>query len=227
MHTEALDENSRNNLLILKKGNLLNDFYLAGGTAVALHLGHRISYDLDFFSNKSFDGLLLKRIISNLGDYKDSFSNNQNMIGKFNGSLLSFIYYKPEMLGSFQQVDGVNVASIDDLIAMKVEAISQRGRKRDFVDLYFMMKNRNISIFDVMLQYCEKYKDFNLNLVHTLKSFNYFEDAETDQLPEMKVPAKWQDVRNYFESQKYDIVRSLENSGIIKKDFSPDFRPKS
>lgn len=89
-----------------------------------------------------------------------------------------------------------------------------------------MMKNRDISIFDVMLQYCEKYKDFNLNLVHALKSFNYFEDAETDQLPEMKVPTKWQDVRIFFENQKYDIVRSLENSGIIKKDISPDFGPK-
>lgn len=216
MYLETIDTKSRNNLLLLNTKKLLNDFYLAGGTAVALHLGHRISYDLDFFSNKNFDGLLLKRMISNLGDYEDSFSNENNMIGIFNGSKLSFIYYKPEMLGAFQQIEGVNIASINDLIAMKVEAISQRGTKRDFIDLFFMMKNRNISIVDVMLLYCEKYKEFNFNLIHTLKSFNYFNDADKNSMPEMKSPVQWQEVKNFFNRELPKIDSISKISDLIK-----------
>ena len=100
MHCETLDANSRNNLMILKKGILLNDFYLAGGTAIALHLGHRISYDLDFFSNKSFDGLALGRTLSALGDYRNKFLDGNNLIGGFNGTSISFIFYKLGLFSS-------------------------------------------------------------------------------------------------------------------------------
>jgi hypothetical protein len=222
MFPETIDENSRNNLMILKKENLLKDFYLAGGTAVALHLGHRISYDLDFFSNKNFDGLLLKQIVSNLGDYRDALSNKNNLIGIFNGTKLSFIHYKPVLIGVPELLDEVTIASIKDLSAMKVEAISQRGAKRDFIDLFCIMQKNNASITDVISQYIEKYKDFNPTIIHILKSIRYFDDAEKDIMPTMKIPIQWQDVKHFFKNQEVEIVKLLDGIGINKKDKAPD-----
>lgn len=234
MHSETLDANSRNNLMILKKGIPLNDFYLAGGTAVALHLGHRISHDLDFFSNKSFDGLALGRKLSALGDYQNRFLDGNNLIGGFNGTSISFIFYKPEMIGKFHQFEGVHVAALDDLIGMKIEAISRRGKKRDFIDLFSIIKHKSISITDAMFLYREKYKNLNPSMIHALKSLTYFNDAENDPLPEMKAPIQWQEVKNYFERElgKMDIILKLidNDSGPQKigiKDNSRDFGPES
>lgn len=229
MHSETLDANSRKNLLILKKGIPLNVFYLAGGTAVALHLGHRISYDLDFFSNKSFDGLALGRTLSALGDYRNKFLDGNNLIGGFNGTSISFIFYKPEMIGKFQQFEGVHIAALDDLIGMKIEAISSRGKKRDFIDLFSMMQHKSISITDAIFLYKEKYKNFNPSIIHALKSLTYFSDAENDPLPEMKTPIQWQEVKSFFERElsKMDNILKIvdKNLGPIKsivKDNSQD-----
>ena len=218
MHSETLDANSRNNLIILKKGIPLNDFYLAGGTAVALHLGHRISYDLDFFSNKSFDGLALGRALSALGDYRNKFLDGNNLIGGFNGTSISFIFYQPELIGKFQQFEGVNISAIDDLIGMKIEAISSRGKKRDFIDLFSMMKHKNLSIIDAMFLYKEKYNKFNPSIIHALKSLTYFNDAENDPLPEMKTPIQWQEVKSFFERELSKMDNILK---IVDKNLSP------
>lgn len=229
MHPETIEPKSKDNLMILKNGengNLLNDFYLAGGTAVALHLGHRLSHDLDFFSAKQFDGVLLKSRISKLGNYEDDVSRDNNTIGSFNGTKLSFMYFKPGMTEAPQQFAGVNIASIKDLMAMKVSAISQRGAKRDFIDLYFIMKKFEISIADVMLHYFEKYKDFKPNPIHALKSLTFFDDAEKEIMPVMKIPVQWPEIKGFFEGQKKGIVQLLEMSGLDKIIIPQDIRPE-
>lgn len=229
MHPETIEPNSRKNLVILKNGengSLLNDFYLAGGTAVALHLGHRMSHDLDFFSGKPFDGFLLKNSISKLGKYTDIVSRNNNTIGGLNGTNISFMYFEPKTTEALQKFDGVNVASIKDLLAMKVSAISQRGAKRDFIDLYFIMKKFKMNIMDVMLHYFEKYKDFNPNPIHALKSLTFFDDAEKENMPKMMSSIQWPEIKEFFESQKKDIIQLLEKNGFDKKNISQDFGPE-
>ncbi len=202
---------------------MLNDFYLAGGTAVVLHLGQGISCDLDFFSRKSFDGLLLKQIISDLGDYKVTLANENNLIGLFNGTKLSFIHYMPELIGNPVLFDGVKIASIIDLMAMKIEAISQRGAKRDFIDLFFIMKKYNMSLIEIMLHYTRKYKDFSPNIVHTLKSLIYFEDAEKDIMPEMMIQIQWKEIREYFSGMKQEIIQYLNRIAMEKiRDTEPE-----
>ena len=215
--------------MILKNGengSLLNDFYLAGGTAVALHLGHRLSRDLDFFSAKPFDGVLLKSKISELGNYEDDVSRDNNTIGSFNDTKLSFMYFKPGLAEAPQQFAGVNIASIKDLMAMKVSAISQRGAKRDFIDLYFIMKKFEMSITDVMLHYFEKYKDFKPNPIHALKSLTFFDDAEKEIMPVMKTPVQWPEIKGFFEGQKKGIVQLLEKNGLGKNNIPQDIRPE-
>ena len=229
MHPEAIEPKSKDNLMILKNGengNLLNDFYLAGGTAVALHLGHRLSHDLDFFSAKPFDGVLLKSRISELGNYEDDVSRDNNTIGSFNGTKLSFMYFKPGLTEAPQQFAGVTIASLKDLMTMKVSAISQRGAKRDFIDLYFIMKKLEMSIADVMLHYFEKYKDFKPNPLHALKSLTYFEDAEKEIMPDMTAPVQWPEIKGFFEGQKKGIVQLLEMNGLDKTIVPKDSRPE-
>jgi hypothetical protein len=229
MHPETIKSESKDNLMILKNGengNLLNDFYLAGGTAVALHLGHRLSRDLDFFSAKQFDGVLLKTKISELGNYEDDVSRKNNTIGSFNDTKLSFMYFNPGMTEPPQLFEGVNIASLKDLMAMKVSAISQRGAKRDFIDLYFIMKKFEISITDVMLHYFEKYKDFKPNPIHALKSLTYFDDAEKEIMPDMKIPVQWHEIKGFFENQKKDIVQILEMNGLENNKLSQDIGPE-
>jgi len=229
MHPEAIEPKSKDNLIILKNGengNLLNDFYLAGGTAVALHIGHRLSHDLDFFSDKKFDGVFLKSKISELGNFEDNISRDNNIIGIFNGTKLSFIYFKPGMTQVPQQFEGVHIASIKDLMAMKISAISQRGAKRDFIDLFFIMKQYELPITEVMLQYFEIYKMFKPNPIHALKSLTYFDDAEKEPMPKMRIPVQWHEVKGFFEGQKIGIVQLLEKSGLKKKYILNDFEPE-
>jgi hypothetical protein len=205
MHPEAIEPKSKDNLMILKNGengNLLNDFYLAGGTAVALHLGHRLSRDLD------------------------DVSRDNNTIGSFNGTKLSFMYFKPGMTEAPQQFAGVTIASIKDLMAMKVSAISQRGAKRDFIDLYFIMNKLEMSIADVMLYYFDKYKDFKPNPIHALKSLTFFDDAEKEIMPDMKTTVQWPEIKGFFEGQKKGIVQLLEMNGLDKIIIPQDSRPE-
>ena len=112
-------------------------------------------------------------------------------------------------------------------MAMKVSAISQRGAKRDFIDLYFIMNKLEMSIADVMLHYFEKYKDFKPNPIHALKSLTYFDDAEKEIMPFMKIPVQWPEIKGFFEGQKKGIVQLLEKFGLENKNISRDIEPES
>lgn len=229
MHPETIDPKSKDNLMILKNGengNLLSDYYLAGGTAVALHLGHRLSRDLVFFSATPFNGVLLKSKISELGNYEDDISRDNNTIGSFNGTKLSFMYFKPGLTEDPQHFAGVTIAPLKDLMAMKVSAISQRGAKRDFIDLYFIMKKLEMSITDVMLHYFDKYKDFKPNPIEALKSLTFFDDAEKEIMPIMEIPVQWQEIKGFYEGQKKGIVQLLETYGLDKLTIPQDSRTK-
>ena len=143
MHEEAIDKRTRDALKILTlKKNLLNDFYLAGGTALALELEHRVSYDLDFFSKKSFNAELLAAKLGAAKGFKLEKIDEGTILGYLNGVKAEFFYYPYTLLSSLKKVLGVSTASIKDIGCMKITAICQRGMKRDFIDLYFILKKR-------------------------------------------------------------------------------------
>jgi hypothetical protein len=219
MHPEIIDPEKMEILKTLRageKGDFLKDYYLAGGTAVALHLGHRISHDLDFFCSKSFDGRILQEKLSSLGKFEEDIVTKNNTIGSFNGTKISFMHFDSEISETPQKFEGVNVAPIKDLAAMKISAISQRGAKRDFIDLFYIMKNQNMNLADVMAHFTEKFKSSNPNLIHFLKSLTYFEDADKQNSPAMKTPVNWDEVKKFFLDKKNEFIKELENIGIEK-----------
>lgn len=91
------------------------------------------------------------------------------------------------------------MADIRDLACMKLDAISRRGTKRDFIDLFFICKQFELS--DLLKLFEKKFEKLNVPIWHVIKSLIYFEDAEKNDLPEMLQPVDWQQVKRYFQSQ--------------------------
>ncbi len=154
----------------------LSDFRLVGGTALALQIGHRISYDLDFFCFCKMENERLMEHLSFLQPFillsqsKNSFTLNINNIK------VDFVKYAYPFLEASQIQDGIPLAALMDIAAMKIAAITGRGRRRDFADLFFLFKT--FTLQDILTYYRNKYPDGNILMA--LRSLNYFEDAEND-----------------------------------------------
>ncbi len=185
---------------ILKQSGILKDFYLAGGTAVALYLKHRLSVNLYLFTTKNVDSKELIERIKKLGKLSVEKEALNSLIGNFQGTLLSFLKYDYPNLFPFQEIEGVDTADIRDIACMKVAAISSRGSKKDFIDL-FVISKEVISLNEILELFKEKYKEIDYNMNHILKSVIYFEDAERDSMPEMLTPLDWDDAKNFFREE--------------------------
>ncbi|MEW6408467.1 MAG: nucleotidyl transferase AbiEii/AbiGii toxin family protein [Patescibacteria group bacterium] len=117
--------------------------YLAGGTALALQLGHRKSIDFDFYSTthftkKTFLPLFKKNLKNKAIKILRDFDNTFEII--INKKIHLSCFYYPYKIFSYVKCKGINLVSIEDIAAMKLVAISQRGRRRDFVDMYYLIK---------------------------------------------------------------------------------------
>jgi hypothetical protein len=200
-----LGKNAIRNLEILRKSGLLRSFYLAGGTGAALSLLHRRSRDFDFFSQKPFNEHALVRKLSRLGKFELERKTSGTVIGFLNGSRVSFFYYPYRLLKPRKKILGVNVANSIDIACMKLDAISSRGSKRDFIDLYWIMRQESLTLQTLLELFKKKYSGTNYNLLHIKKGLIYFADAEHEPMPVMQKKTSWREVKNFFE----DAVRGL------------------
>jgi len=212
MFTETLFGNTKNALAILGNSHLLDNAYLAGGTACALQLGHRISVDLDFFTQKEFDSKELINSLKKIGNFTLEQQSWGTVLGTFEDIKFSIFVYDYPILFPYKVIFNINILDLMDISAMKIDAISTRGIKRDFIDLYFMCKE-GILLKDALSFYDQKYGELSSNIVHILKSLVYFIDAEVSEMPKMLKKVQWQEVKIFFETE----VRKLEKSffGII------------
>ncbi|MEI7621546.1 MAG: nucleotidyl transferase AbiEii/AbiGii toxin family protein [Candidatus Moraniibacteriota bacterium] len=179
-----------------------SQWYLAGGTALAIHTGNRKSVDLDFFlPQKDFNAnQLLANFLGNK-NWKTTIQEEGTIYGELFGAKISFIAYPffvPKQKTA--QYGCVKVLAPLDIAVMKVIAISQRGRKRDFFDLFWCTKNLEPlekTIQRLKVQYPSVAHDFN----HILKSLAYFTDAQADPAPEIFFKATWKEVQTFFEKE--------------------------
>ena len=208
MFVEALPQGTRRNLALLADAGLTATFYLAGGTAAALHLGHRVSIDLDFFGPDPFDSAQLAALLSDLGQFRLERLAEDTLLGELGGVRISFFRYRYPLIVEPGSVLGVNVAGIEDIAAMKLDAISRRGTRRDFIDLYFIAQS-GLAVSETLQWYQRKYVGLNLNLVHLVKSLAYFADAETDPMPQMLVELSWDEVKRFFEREARSLFERL------------------
>ncbi len=208
MFVQALPKGTRRNLALLAKAGLTAPFYLAGGTAAALHLGHRISVDLDFFGPEPFDSAQLAAQLSDLGKFRLERLAEDTLLGELRGVRISFFRYRYPLIAEPVSVLGIPVASLEDIAAMKLDAISRRGTRRDFIDLYFIAQS-GLALPEALQWYQRKYAGLNLNLVHLVKSLAYFADAEADPMPQMLVDLSWDEVKRFFEREARSLFKTL------------------
>lgn len=211
MFEETLIQGTKDSLALLGKSGLLKESYLAGGTALALQLGHRISVDFDFFTPKSFHPKEFVDQLSHLGSFEEEQADKGTVLGQFQEVKFSLFYYEPALCYPLENYLSVSLASIKDIAAMKIDAVSSRGAKRDFIDLYFICQS-GISFPELFSLYDKKYKKLSSNLMHIQKSLVYFEDAEADEMPKMLKSIQWDQVKNFFE-QEVKKVSSLHLQG--------------
>jgi hypothetical protein len=171
-------------------------FYLAGGTALALWLGHRRSVDLDLFHPGTFDvGALVARLQSVDGTVLVS-QTEQTVHVHVRSTKVRFLGYPYPVLFPLAEFLGVPIADPPDIACMKVSAIAARGARRDFIDLHAAA--RRYGLDEILRLFREKYARLNYSMVHVLKALTYFDDAEKEPSPDMLEPVAWPDVKAYF-----------------------------
>ena len=206
MFEQVLPGNTKAVLAILEKNEIIKKAYLAGGTALALQLGHRISYDLDFFTQEEFDEQMILPEIKKISNFQLEKIAWRTILGKFKDVKFSMFYYKYPLLYAAKKFGMVNITDVRDIAAMKIAAIASRGTKRDFVDLYFICKE-NVSLPDAIQLYDKKYENLATTKIHIVKSLVYFEDAESDETPKMLKKAAWEEIKRYFEKEVKKMAR--------------------
>ncbi len=185
---------------------VVESFYLAGGTGLALQLGHRTSIDLDLFHEQAFSTERYVSLLIGLGG-RVMQSEEGSVHGVAAGVKVSFLQYPYPLLRPLQTVRGLHLASIEDIAAMKVVAISQRGDKKDFFDLYEILKS--VSPRDLKALFLKKFGASRINCYHILKSFLYFDDAEQQPDPLSLNGTRWEQVKGFFIDHEKELMREL------------------
>jgi hypothetical protein len=170
-------------------------FYLSGGTGCALHLGHRMSQDLDFFCPLSFLPGDLWAELRKIGECAPDYTDAGTWVGDFRNTKTGFFHYPYPLLEQTVPFSGLAVASLKDIACMKIEAVAGRGKKRDFIDLYFILGEMGFDLEGLLGLFRTKYHSVPGNRIHVMKSLTYFVDADSDPDPVMLVEYSWVEVK--------------------------------
>jgi len=185
-------------------------FYLAGGTALALQIGHRTSVDFDFYAKDSFDSLdLLAALRSQIPELRVQTQQEKTLRVLSGDTEISFFAYPYELIRLTIPLDRFELASIEDIAAMKLIAIVQRGTQRDFVDIYFLLQR--FSLKELIGFVKEKFSGYQETLL--LRALVYFDDAENAAARKgvriLTDDYSWQKAKDYIVSEvkKYQLGR--------------------
>ncbi|MCC7317680.1 MAG: nucleotidyl transferase AbiEii/AbiGii toxin family protein [Bacteroidales bacterium] len=181
----------------------LAGFNLAGGTALALQIGHRESVDLDLFGSRPFEKDEMVELVQTLGDSRLIHQTKNIMVFNIEGVKVDFVNYKYPLIREVRLVEGVRLLDLPDIAAMKLGAITGRGRKRDFIDLFFLLKR--FSLDEMFGFYNAKYPDGSDFLV--ARSLTYFDDADTDEDQRMFEAIDWETVKNSIRNEVKKMLR--------------------
>jgi len=198
---------SQETKLVLEKiaqSDLGEKFYLAGGTALAMALGHRKSIDLDWFCQTDFSSQEIKAKLSKLGSFKVISESEGTLNGLLDKVRVSFLRYQYKLIFPLVVRGKIKLADERDIAAMKIDAISSRGSKKDFIDIFFLLKK--YSLAELIGFFERKYTEIDYNRLHILKSLVYFRDADEEPMPIMTQKIKWEEVKKDIREKTNKLV---------------------
>lgn len=177
LYKTTIDNSTLELLIRLMSDEVMKDFVLVGGTALALQLGHRISIDIDLFSTDSFDENALADYLRSAHNFELDFISKNTLKGEIKGVQLDCIAHQYPWIISPINEENIRIASYDDIAAMKLNAIAGNGtRMKDYIDIAFLSCKRS---FNQMLRgYEEKY---NSNPIIPVKAITYFDDINFNE----------------------------------------------
>lgn len=191
-HPESVKPELLQLLTILMKNSLYDCFSLAGGTSLALRFGHRTSIDIDLFSLEPFDSILLQSQITTLFPASQILNRTVgSLCVNIGGIKIDHLHHPYPLLDSIEMDGAVRMLSISDVSAMKINAATNRGSKKDFIDLYTLHKN-GTSLSKSIGNFCKKY---NGNKFLAIRSLLWFQDADGEPDPVFLNDLNWAFVR--------------------------------
>ena len=214
-HWEALTPATMAAFNLLPELGFIGNYYLAGGTGLAIHFGHRISVDLDLFSDRSDSVNPVERSairsVFNGPNTSIVYDVDTTFVTNWQGTSVSFFRHDmyplvtPTLL-----INHVPIASILEIGAMKLSAIIGRGTRKDLVDLYFILQENELEkVFEVA---AIKYAKISTFAVSAIRALAYFHDADVLPMPRMldTVPADLRGKRSWNEMKKFLNAKSIE-----------------
>lgn len=182
----------------------LQDFFLVGGTNLSLKLGHRISIDLDLFTDKRFDAFKLHDTLQKY--YPDmivTLNNQTTLLCYIKGIKVDFVLYEYGLINPIEEHEGVRFASIPDIVAMKLNAISRRGVKKDYWDVAELL---NLYSIDEMISFFkEKHKTTDVGQI--IRSLVYFDDADESDTPKSLKKVTWKAVKETIKTKIKEYIK--------------------
>ena len=184
-------------------------FYLAGGSGLAIQIGHRVSEDLDFFTPLRFNPDILARYLSSIFSYEETLIAPQTLYCNLNRVKVSFIWYEVPLVYPAFHFKKVEIADWRDILAEKFKALSQRGSRKDFYDIYFTLLLKSLSIGSAIEIFKKRFEGTGINYYHILKSLVFFEDAEQEPEPNLLKKVSWKEVKSFFTDNLREFEKHL------------------
>jgi len=184
------------------------NFYLAGGTALSLQIGHRLSVDLDFFSPSEDIPTIRPALEASLSKLPSILADSSwgNLVYLTKNVRVGFYGYGFPLVNPLIENEGIRLASVEDIALMKLDAMLSRAARKDFYDLYFICKN--ISLKQIFKKADQKYPSIRDFETQATKRLVYFENAENESEPSLLENIPWQTVKEYFIKQAREIEQS-------------------
>jgi hypothetical protein len=209
-HWESLTPSTLDAFRLASQLEFIQDFYLAGGTGLALHFGHRISVDLDFFSENSqaVDQQQRSRLHTTFDEpsLEITYDKDSTFVALWGGVGVSFFRLHAYPLASpTYELNNIRLASVEEIGAMKLAAIINRGTRKDMVDMYFILQQISLeTLFQIAALKYAKIRSFPVSAVRAL---SYFEDAESLPMPQMINKTPWSKMKKFLEVSAIEAGR--------------------
>ena len=204
----TITENMRLVLDGFSQSKIGNRFYLAGGTALSLQIGHRLSVDLDFFSPTEDISSIRAELENALAPFQGTLADSSwgNLVYLAKDVRVGFYGYGFPLVAPMVEIKGIRLASVEDIALMKLDAMLSRAARKDFYDLYFICKN--IPLKQLFKKADQKYPSVRDFETQATKRLVYFENAEDESEPSLTESVSWQTVKDYFIKQAKEIEQS-------------------